>query len=114
MRTQSLFVFVLAAGLPLAAAHAADYPGPQQVTFRTMDCNGATGLGNVPVDRVSRIQPYDCPNGRKLKQLLTRGASMNEAYTLAEEDAAKLEGQIERVMESRRKALEQSKPVIIK
>lgn len=113
MKIHSLSIAILVTGLLSPVAHTADYPGPLQVSFRTTDCNGATGLANVPVDRVGRIQPHDCPNGRKLKQLLTRGTGMSEAYLLAEEDAVKLEGQIQRIMDSRQKALEQSRPVII-
>lgn len=106
-----LALLLLAIALP---ATAADYPGTLKVTFRTTDCDGATGLASVNADAVTRIQPYTCPNGRQLKQLLARGAGgMNEAYTLTAGESEKLEAEIERVMAARRKALEQNKPVII-
>jgi hypothetical protein len=109
-----LAVLLLAALLWPAVLSAADFPGPLKVTFRTVDCTGATGLASVNVDHIARIQPYDCPNGRKLKQVLVRAASgLNEAYTIGEDEAPKLEAQIERLMGSRQKALEQARPIVI-
>ena len=67
---------LLAVALPVALA--ADFPGELKVTFRTSDCDGAVGMGSVNVDHISRIQPYDCPNGRKLKQVLTRTPGWHE------------------------------------
>jgi len=100
--------------IALPAALAADFPGALKVTFRTSDCDGATGLGSVNADYIARIQPYDCPNGRKLKQVLTRTPKgTNEVFTITEAEALKLEAQIQRVMDARQKALEQTKPVII-
>lgn len=111
MNPRSLVVLLVAALCPTAAL-AADFPGPIKVTFRTVDCAGAAGLASVDVDRITRLQPYDCPNGRKLKQVLTR-AGVGEVFTVSEDESAKLEAQIERVMASRQKALEQSRPIII-
>ena len=105
-------VFLLAIALPVAFA--ADFPGALKVTFRTSDCTGATGLGSVNVDHISRIQPYDCPNGRKLKQVLTRTpGGTNEVFTITDDEALKLEAQIQRIMDTRQKTLEQTKPIII-
>jgi len=113
MTTRVLPLLLAALLLPSVAA-AADFPGPLKVTFRTLDCTGATGLASVNVDHITRIQPYDCSNGRRLKQVLVRAASgVNEAYTLGEDEAPKLEAQIERLMGSRQKALEQTRPVVI-
>lgn len=101
-------------GIAMPVAFAADFPGTLKVTFRTSDCDGATGLGSVNADHISRIQPYDCPNGRKLKQVLTRTPNAtNEVFTITEDEASKLETKIQRVMDARQKALEQTKPVII-
>lgn len=113
MNPRSLVVMLVAVLCPTAAL-AADFPGPIKVTFRTVDCAGAAGLASVDVDRITRLQPYDCPNGRKLKQVLTRAATgVGEVFTVSEDESAKLEAQIERVMASRQKALEQSRPIII-
>jgi len=102
------------AALIVTTVAAADFPGPLKATFRTVDCSGATGMASVDVDHIHRIQPYDCPNGRKLKQVLVRRpGGTNEAYTISEEEAPRLEAQIERLMGSRQKALEQSRPVVI-
>jgi hypothetical protein len=110
-RTWSL---LFAAWMVPAIAAAADFPGPLKVTFRTVDCSGATGLASVDVDRITRIQPYDCPNGRKLKQVLVRTPSgSNEVYTIGEDEAPRLEAQIERLIGSRQKALEQTRPIVI-
>lgn len=97
---------------PLAASQATG-TDIMKVTFRTTDCSGATGLASVNVDHIARTQPYDCPGGRKLKQVLTRSPGVNEAYTIAEDEAPKLEAQIQRVMDARQKALESNKPIII-
>jgi len=113
MNPRCLVVLLVAALCPTAAL-AADFPGPIKVTFRTVDCAGAGGLASVDVDRIARIQPYDCPTGRKLKQVLTRGATgVGEVFTVSEDESVKLEAQIERVMASRQKAIEQSRPIII-
>ena len=107
-----LAVILLTLALPVAFA--ADFPGTLKVTFRTSDCSGASGLASINVDHINRLQPYDCPNGRKLKQVLTRTpGGVNEVFTITEDEALKLEGQIQRIMDARQKALEQTKPVII-
>jgi hypothetical protein len=113
MQTRVIRVaFLLAIALPVAFA--ADFPGALNVTFRTSDCAGATGLGSVNVDHITRIQPSDCPNGRKLKQVLTRTPSgTNEAFTITDDEALKLEAQIQRIMDARQKSLGQTKPIII-
>ncbi len=103
---------LLAFALP--AALAADFPGTLKVTFRTSDCAGATGLGCVNVDHITRIQPTDCPNGRKLKQVLTRTpGGTNEVFTITDDEALKLEAQMQRIMDARQKSLEQTKSIII-
>jgi len=113
MRIRAISTAILL-GIALPVAFAADYPGALKVTFRTSDCAGATGLGSVDADHVTRIQSYDCPNGRKLKQVLTHTpGGTNEVFTVTDEEALKLEAQIQRVMDARQKALEQTKPVII-
>lgn len=109
--TRLLFAFLLSL-LPLSASQAMDTQ-ILKVTFRATDCSGATGLASVNVDHIARTQPYDCPNGRKLKQVLTRSPGLNEAYTIAEDEAPKLEAQIQRVMDARQKALETNKGIII-
>ena len=100
--------------LCLPVAFASDFPGTLKVSFRTSDCTGASGLGSVNVDHITRIQPTDCTNGHKLKQVLTRTPDgANEVFTITEDEAVKLEAQIQRIMGARQKALEQTKPVII-
>lgn len=108
-----LRVLLCAILLPLAAS-AGDFPGPLKVTFRTTDCDGATGMGSVAADAVTRVQPHACPNGRALKQVLVKTAGNGlEVYTVTEDEAVKLEAQIRQVMDARRKALEQTKPIQI-
>lgn len=99
--------------LPITAAHAAGSLDVLKVTFRTTDCSGASGLASVNVDHIARTQAYDCPAGRKLKQVLTRSPGVNEAYTIAEDEVPKLEAQIQRIMEARQKALENKKAIIL-
>jgi hypothetical protein len=113
MQIRAIFVAcLLTPALPVALA--ADFPGALKVAFRTSDCAGATGLGSVNVDHITRIQPYDCPNGRKLKQVLTHTpGGTNEVFTISDDEALKLEAQIQRIMDARQKALEQTKPIII-
>jgi hypothetical protein len=113
MTIRTAFAALLFA-LNLPVAFAADYPGTLKVTFRTSDCAGASGLGSVNVDHITRIQPSDCANGRKLKQVLTRTPDgVNEVFTISEDEALKLEAQIQRIMDARQKALEQTKPIVI-
>ncbi len=105
------FALLIAASPPVLAA---GIVGPIKVTFQTTDCSGATGLASVNADAVSRVQPYSCPNGKALKQLLARtGSGAGEAYLITAEESVKLQAQIQRVMDARQKALEQQKPIII-
>lgn len=95
-------------------AGAAGFPGPHKITFRTLDCDGATGMAQVNADAVSRVQPYTCGNGRQLKQVLTRGAGgVSEVFTVSSEEAPKIEAELLRVQRAREKALEQTKPIVI-
>jgi len=104
--------FLLSIALPVVFA--ADFPGELKVTMRTNDCDGSSGMGSVNVDHISRIQPYACPNGRKLKQVLTRTpAGAYEVFTITEDEAIKVEAQIQRIMDVRQKALEQTRPIVI-
>ena len=113
MKNRTIMIALLFA-LTLPTVFADGYPGSLKVTFRTSDCAGASGLGSVNVDHITRIQPSDCANGAKRKQVLTRTPDgANEVFTITEDEALKLEAQIQRMMEARRKALEQTKPVII-
>lgn len=106
-------VFALFIAAP-SAIFAAGIVGPIKVTFQTTDCNGATGMANVNADAVSRVQPYACPNGKALKQVLTRaGSGTGEAFLITAEESVKLQAQIQRVMDARQKALEQQRPIII-
>jgi hypothetical protein len=102
-------LFVLA----LPVVFAADFPGELKVTTHTIDCDGASGMGSVNVDHISRIQPYTCTNGRKLKQVLTRAPAGAEVFTITEDEAVKVEAQIQRIMDVRQKALEQTRPIVI-
>ncbi|MDH4133435.1 MAG: hypothetical protein OEV31_01470 [Gammaproteobacteria bacterium] len=95
-------------------AMAAGALGPIKVTFQTIDCSGAAGMASVNADAVSRVQPYTCPNGKALKQVLTAAGSGNgEVYLISAEESVKLQSQIQRVMDARQKALEQQKPIVI-
>lgn len=106
------FALLIAATFPALAA--SPVGGPINVTFQTTDCSGATGMASVNADAVSRVQPYSCPNGKALKQVLTRaGAGTGEAYLITAEESVKLQAQIQRVMDARQKALEQQKPIVI-
>ncbi|MBS1247181.1 MAG: hypothetical protein H6R47_1380 [Proteobacteria bacterium] len=96
--------FLLSIAVPVVFA--ADFPGELKVTMRTSDCDGASGMGSVNVDHISRIQPYACPNGRKLKQVY-------EVFTVTEDEAVKVEAQIQHIMDVRQKALEQTRPIVI-
>jgi hypothetical protein len=108
----ALFSPVLMLCVPIAWA--ADFPGTLKVTFQTTDCSGATGLASVNVDYIARIQPYDCPNGRKLKQVLTRApAGIGEAFLISGEESTRLQTRIQQIMDARQKALEQQKPIVI-
>ena len=111
--TNRLTFAVLLSLLPLVAIYASGSADSLNVTFRTTDCSGATGLASVNVDYITRTQAYDCADGRKLKQVLTRSPKINEAYTIAEDEAPKLEAQIQRIMDARQKALENKKAIIL-
>jgi len=107
-------MILLALALGAASADAADFPGVLKVSFQTTDCSGATGLASVNVDHITRVQPYDCPNGRKLQQVLTRApAGVGEAFLISPEESTRLQARIQQIMDARQKAVEQQKPIII-
>jgi hypothetical protein len=112
MRTSPILLgLTLSLSIP---ALAAGFPGPHKITFRTTDCDGATGVAQVNADHVSRVQPYTCSNGRQIKQVLTRGTGgVNEVFTVSTDEAPKIEAELLRVQRAREKALEQTRPVII-
>lgn len=113
MKSRTIMIALLFTLAP-PTVFADGYPGMLKVTFRTSDCAGASGLGSVNVDHITRIQPSDCASGAKRKQVLTRTPNgANEVFTITEDEALKLEAQIQRMMDARQKALEQTKPVII-
>ncbi len=107
-----VITLLIAASFPAFAASTVG--GPIKVTFQTTDCSGSTGMASVNADAVSRVQPYACPNGKALKQVLTHaGSGTGEAYLITTEESARLQAQIQRVMDARQKALEQQKPIVI-
>ncbi len=92
------------------------------VTFQTTECNGDTGMGSANVDRIFRIQTLDCgavgARGGKLKQVLVRAGadtktSAYEVFSVTDAEAKKIQGQIERYMDARQKAIESGKTVIL-
>ncbi len=110
-----LLVAVLLFGVA-SAARAAPLGG-YTVTFQTVECNGDTGVGTAPVDRIFKIQALECdsPSGRKLKQVLVRGprSGAYEVFDVTEAEAARIQKEIERHMRARQKALEGGRTVII-
>lgn len=105
-----LFVFCLISG---GVARASSY----QVTFETMDCNGATGFVTVGVDEIFKVQSAGCsgPDGETLKQMLVHnGSGSYNAYTLTEEESQGVRKEIKDYMTSRRKLLDRSNTIIVK
>ena len=103
-----LFIFV-SVGIAQAS--------PYQVTFETTECNGDTGFTTVGVDQIFKIQAGDCsgPDGRPLKQMLVHdGSGSYLAYTLTEEEAKNVKGEIKAYMAARRGVLEKPGAVIVK
>jgi len=95
-------------------ALAADPSRPLKATFQTTDCAGSTGFASVDVDRIEKLQPITCENGRQLKQVLVKSRTGSfDVFTVVEGEAGKIEAQIQQVMESRRKALESGKTIHI-
>ena len=107
-------ILLLSLILLAPAALAADPARPLKATFQTTDCTGATGLASVDVDRIERLQPFNCESGRELRQVLvTSGSGRYDVFTVAPGEAGKIEAQIQQAMEARRKALERSKTLHI-
>ncbi len=109
---------VLAACLAWAASTAtASSLKPLTIGVRTTDCRGQNGYANIEIDRITRLQSYTCPeSSRALTQLLARPAEAGaglEAYMLTDEEAARVQGEIERLRALRQRALEQGKTIIL-
>jgi hypothetical protein len=112
---KALSLILIAGALCAAGAARAGVLEPLKVTFQTTECNGDTGMASVDVDRIERIQSIDCDNGRKLRQVLVRpaaGAGL-QVHSVTPEASADIERQIKQYMETRRKTLEGSKPILI-
>ncbi len=113
------WVPVVVFSLLSAGASAGDL-GPIRVTFKTLDCAGEHGSASVAADRIERIEPYTCPDastdakGRKLKRVLARTpAGSFDAYLVHPAEADQIQHRVDRVMESRRRALESTPRVIL-
>lgn len=114
-----LLIFLITTFILASPAPASDVLKPYRVTFRTTDCSGATGMASVEVDRIEKVQDIACPpekGGHSLKQVLARNQDKSmgyEAFTVTAEEAGRIEKQISEYMESRKKALEGGKTLII-
>jgi len=121
--------------LPGTLRAADDY----QVTFQTNDCNGDTGVATVPIGSIYKIETITCDppyekNVRKqilIKAKISTSSSRgretfwgnNQAQdvvvdsynvmTVTEDEAARIEQDINRYMQARRKLLENSSSIII-
>ena len=110
-----------------------------QITFQTNDCNGDTGLATVPVGSIYKIETITCDppyekNRRKqilLKAKITTVTSRGrdtflgnnqsqpvvvDSYnvmTVNEDEAARIEKDINRYMQARRKLLENGSSITI-
>ena len=89
-----------------------------QVTFKTTDCNGEEGLASVNVDKIYRIQPFQCglENQLQLKQVLVKsdsGISNYDIFTIRSEEAERIEKEIRSCMDARRQALEKGSSIVI-
>lgn len=109
------WVPVVVFSLLSASASAGDL-GSIRVTFKTLDCAGEHGSASVAADRIERIEPYTCPDApaRKLKRVLARTpAGSFDAYLVHAAEAEQIQHRVDRVMESRRRALESTPRVIL-
>jgi hypothetical protein len=89
-----------------------------QVTFKTTDCNGEEGLASVNVDKIYRIQSFQCGFGNQLqlKQVLVKsdsGISNYDIFTIRSEEVERIEKGIKSCMDARRKALEKGTSIVI-
>lgn len=115
--SRSMIVIASTCLICLAGTALAGSLKPVSLGLRTTDCRGQTGYANVEIDRITRLQPYACPEGGPaLTQLLARPATTAaglEVHTLTAEEAARVQTEIERLRVLRERALEQGKTVII-
>lgn len=88
---------------------------PLKVTFQTTECNGDTGMASVDVDRIERIQTVGCDGGRTLRQVLVKPVTGDgfQVYSISGEESVNIERQIKQYMDTRKKTLEGSKPILI-
>lgn len=109
------WVWVAVFSLFSAGAFAGDL-GSIRVTFKTLDCAGESGSASALADRIERIEPYTCPDAsaRKLKRVLSRTPSGSfEVFLVHAAEAEQIQHSVDRVMESRRRALESTPRVIL-
>lgn len=85
------------------------------VTFRTTECNGDTGIGTARVERIYKIQSFDCDDGRKLKQVLVRNPRTGsfDVFNVTADEAGRIQQGIDRYMGARERAIERGPAVII-
>lgn len=90
-----------------------------QITFETTECNGDTGMAAVDVDRIYRVQADDCgpqQPGEKRKQVLVRasgGPTRFDVFTVAEKEGQRIQNEIKKYNDARRRTLERGGSIII-
>lgn len=106
----SVFMILLA----VPAAWSSDY----QVVFETIGCNGESGFVTAKVEDVYKIEDAGCSvpgkSGERLKQILIKNSSGGyDIFTLTQDEAKTVVGDMKIYMRARLKALENSNTLII-
>lgn len=102
---------LLLATVGINYATAADY----LVTFKTTECNGDRGMASVQMETIWRMNSIECRSpenpDEKLMQLLvksTSGLTTYDVYRITPAEATRIQQQIDRYMDAKTRALENS------
>ena len=111
IRSYPGIVCLLIAAVYLNTATAADY----LVTFKTTECNGDRGMASVQMDTIWRMSSIECRSpenpDEKLMQLLvksTSGLTTYDVFRITPSEADRIQKQIDRYMDAKTRALENS------
>lgn len=102
-------------GVFLQAANA-DSIDDYMVSFETIDCDGQIGMGLVQITEIYRINPYKCPGGDQMAQLLTKNEGDKGAtgiFLIAPEEVKSIQEEVKVWQAAKRQQLLNTERIII-
>lgn len=114
------FIIAMAITLTVPVACFAGDISAYKITFKTLSCTGTKGMGSIDADNVVKIQSIQCDAGDPVKevyQLIVNAepgaGTQYRVFTVTEEEAAKIQRQVDEYQSAKSQSLKQSERIII-